>query len=684
MGVSINWLKDYVDFDWSPEDLAHHLTMAGIEVEGIDVVGDDHTLELDLTPNRGDCLGMINLARELAAVQGKEVKIPELHVEENDEDIQQYIDVEINNPDLCRRYAARMVKNVTVKPSPDWMQERLIASGIRPINNVVDVTNFVLLETNQPLHAFDYDLLGEQKKIIVRTARPGESIITLDDIERPLSTDMLLITESDQPVALAGIMGGQNSEIQENTTRVLIESAWFNRVNIRRTSRKLALRSESSIRFEKGADINGILYAADRAAQLIAELGDGEVVGGVVDCYPDPQLPVHVSLRPQRVNQLLGIELDKDTIRSLIQRLGFRISEEEGVFKVYIPTYRPDITMEVDLIEEVARLYGYDKIPAVLPNMSTTQGGLDPYQRFVEHIKTILSAQLYEVVNYSFISPKYFSMLHIPEDDKLREVVHIANPLSEEYSVMRTLLLPGLLDTMSRNLARKNNNLAMFEVGAVFHPSAGNLPDEVSKVGAIVAGKTESNWIQNAVSMDFFYLKGIVERLLYKLGIPAASWVENKELYYHPGRSAMIVVEDRVIGTMGEIHPAVRAEFDIRPRACAFELDVKNLFELSRSPAMRQQIARYPSIERDLAIIVDDSVKAVDMLAVIKQHGQPLLQDVVVFDIYTGDQVPRGSKSAAFRLTFQSIERTLNEEEVNVCMDEIMQALADKMGAELR
>ena len=684
MVVSINWLKDYVDFDWSPEDLAHHLTMAGIEVEGIDVVGGDHTLELDLTPNRGDCLGMINLARELAAVQGKEVKIPELHVEENDEDIQQYIDVEINNPDLCRRYAARMVKNVTVKPSPDWMQERLIASGIRPINNVVDVTNFVLLETNQPLHAFDYDLLGEQKKIIVRTARPGESIITLDDIERPLSTDMLLITESDQPVALAGIMGGQNSEIQANTTRVLIESAWFNGVNIRRTSRKLALRSESSIRFEKGADINGILYAADRAAQLIAELGDGEVVGGVVDCYPDPQLPIHVSLRPQRVNQLLGIELDKDTIRSLIQRLGFRISEEEGVFKVYIPTYRPDITMEVDLIEEVARLYGYDKIPAVLPNMSTTQGGLDPYQRFIEHIKTILSAQLYEVVNYSFISPKYFSMLHIPEDDKLREVVHIANPLSEEYSVMRTLLLPGLLDTMSRNLARKNNNLAMFEVGSVFHPSAGSLPDEVSKVGAIVAGKTESNWIQNAVSMDFFYLKGIVERLLYKLGIPAASWVENKEPYYHPGRSAMIVVEDRVIGTMGEIHPAVRAEFDIRPRACAFELDVKNLFELSRSPAMRQQIARYPSIERDLAIIVDDSVKAVDMLAVIKQHGQPLLQDVVVFDIYTGDQVPRGSKSAAFRLTFQSIERTLNEEEVNVCMDEIMQALADKMGAELR
>ena len=684
MGVSINWLKDYVDFDWSPEDLAHHLTMAGIEVESIDVIGDDHVLELDLTPNRGDCLGMINLARELAAIQGKKVKIPEVHVEENEEDIQQYIDVEIKNPDLCRRYAARMVKNVTIKPSPDWMQKRLIASGIRPINNVVDITNFVLLETNQPLHAFDYDLLGEQKKIIVRTARAGESIVTLDDIERSLSTDMLLITESDQPVALAGIMGGQNSEIQENTTRVLIESACFNGVNIRRTSRQLALRSDSSIRFEKGVDINGILYAADRAAQLIAELGDGEVVGGVVDCYPDPQLPIHVSLRPQRVNQLLGTELDKDTIRSLIQRLDFRISEEEGVFKVYIPTYRPDITMEVDLIEEVARLYGYDKIPAVLPHMRTTQGGLDPYQRFIERIKTILSAQLYEVVNYSFISPKYFSMLQIPEDDKLRDIVRIANPLSEEYSVMRTLLLPGLLDTMSRNLARKNDNLAMFEVGSVFYPSADNLPDEVRKVAAIVAGKTESNWVQNAVNMDFFYLKGIVERLLHKLGIPAASWVESKEPYYHPGRSAMIVVEDRVIGTMGEIHPAVRAEFDIRPRACAFELDIKSLFALSRNPTMRQEIARYPSIERDLAIIVDDNIKAVDMLTLIKEHGQPLLQDVVVFDIYTGDQVPEGAKSVAFRLTFQSTERTLNEEEVNVCMEKIMQALADKMEAELR
>lgn len=684
MGVSIKWLKDYVDFGWSPEELAHRLTMAGIAIEGVETIGDDQALELDLTPNRGDCLGMINLARELAALQGSQVQIPEIRMHENEEDINKYIKVEIENPDLCKRYAARLVKNVTIKPSPEWMQKRLIASGIRPINNVVDITNYVLLETNQPLHAFDYDLLGPEKKIIVRTAKAGETIVTLDDIERQLSTENLLITDSGRPVALAGIMGGQNTEINDKTTNVLLEAAWFQGVNIRRTSRALALRSDSSIRFEKGTDINGIVFAVNRAAQLISELGNGEIVGGICDQYPDPQVPVSIKLRPERVNKLLGTEIDRETIKSLIASLGFPIHEEDGALMVYIPGYRPDLSMEVDLIEEVARLYGYDRIPATLPSGHTTQGGLNAYQQFKKRLKEILSAQLYEVVNYSFISPRNFDMLQIPENSDLRNVIHIANPLSEEQSVMRTILLPGLLDTMSRNLARKNDSLAFFEMGSVFYPRNGDLPDEVPKLGAIVAGKTEVNWLKQSVDMDFYYLKGILEKLLQQIGIESVSWLEAKEPYYHPGRSAWVVVNDRIVGIIGEIHPLVRSEYDIKPRACAFELDVKNLFELSSPPAMRQQITRYPAVGRDLAIIVQDNVKAVEILELIREVGKPLLQNVLVFDIYAGDPVPKGSKSVAFRLTFQSSERTLTEEEVNGYMERIIESLQNRVGASLR
>lgn len=684
MGVSIKWLKDYVDFGWSPEELAHRLTMAGIAIEGVETIGDDQALELDLTPNRGDCLGMINLARELAALQGSQVQIPEIRMHENEEDINKYIKVEIENPDLCKRYAARLVKNVTIKPSPEWMQKRLIASGIRPINNVVDITNYVLLETNQPLHAFDYDLLGPEKKIIVRTAKAGETIVTLDDIERQLSTENLLITDSGRPVALAGIMGGQNTEINDKTTNVLLEAAWFQGVNIRRTSRALALRSDSSIRFEKGTDINGIVFAVNRAAQLISELGNGEIVGGICDQYPDPQVPVSIKLRPERVNKLLGTEIDRETIKSLIASLGFPIHEEAGALMVYIPGYRPDLSMEVDLIEEVARLYGYDRIPATLPSGHTTQGGLNAYQQFKKRLKEILSAQLYEVVNYSFISPRNFDILQIPENSDLRNVIHIANPLSEEQSVMRTILLPGLLDTMSRNLARKNDSLAFFEMGSVFYPRNGDLPDEVPKLGAIVAGKTEVNWLKQSVDMDFYYLKGILEKLLQQIGIESVSWLEAKEPYYHPGRSAWVVVNDRIVGIIGEIHPLVRSEYDIKPRACAFELDVKNLFELSSPPAMRQQITRYPAVGRDLAIIVQDNVKAVEILELIREVGKPLLQNVLVFDIYAGDPVPKGSKSVAFRLTFQSSERTLTEEEVNGYMERIIESLQNRVGASLR
>ncbi len=684
MGVSINWLKNYVDFSWTPAELAHRLTMAGIAIEGIEQVQNDSILELDLTPNRGDCLGIINLAREVAALNGTDIKIPGIDIKESGEQVDDYIDIKIDAPDLCPRYTARVVKNVKIKPSPDWMQARLLSAGIRPINNVVDVTNYVMLECNQPLHAFDYDLLSEAKRIIVRRAEPDEKIITLDDMERVLDPEMLLITDNGRPVALAGIMGGQNTEISEATVNVLLESACFKGTNIRKSSRKLALRSDSSIRFEKGADINGVIYAVNRAAALIQATGEGQVVAGIADCYPEPEPLRQVLLRPERVNYLLGTDISTEKIKTYIQNLKFEWQEQDGNLLVTVPSYRPDIEMEVDLIEEVARLNGYDTIPAELPYGNTTHGGLTPYQLFRDRVKALMSTSFYETINYSFISPRFFDMLQLPEDSKLRDVIKVANPLSEEQSIMRTLLLPGLLDAVSRNLARKNSSLAFFEMGTVFYPQAEGMPREVLKLGAVAAGRLESNWLKQDVEMDFFYLKGVIENLLAQLGIVELVWEETEAPGYHPGRTAVIVCQGKTLGIIGEIHPLVRQSFDIKPRACAFELDIETMYELSAQRVMMEQITRYPAVERDLAIVVGQPVKAAQALAIISEQGGDLLQNVAVFDVYSGEQVPAGCKSMAFKMTFQSEERTLTEAEVNLRMDGIRSSLSEKLGAALR
>lgn len=684
MGVSIKWLKEYVDFDWQPEDLAHNLTMAGVAVEGIENTDNDTIMELDLTPNRGDCLGLINLAREVAALNGTDIRIPDLKIMENGENINDYITVRIDAPDLCPRYTARMIKNVTLKPSPAWMQEYLTNSGIRPIDNVVDVTNYVMLETNQPLHAFDYSLLGEDHTIVVRRAKPEEQFTTLDDVERELDRNMLVITDGSKPVALAGVMGGLNTEINDNTTTVLLESACFLGTNIRRTSNKLALRSDSSIRFEKGTDINGVIYAVNRAANLIQELAGGEVVSGICDTYPAPQVPKKILLRPERVNYLLDTSIASQEIKGFLTRLKFNVSEVKDYLMVEIPTYRPDIEMEVDLIEEVARLYGYQNIPTNLPYGPTTTGGLTPYQKFRDQVKSLMSHQLYEVINYSFINPAWLDMLLIPEDSELRNVVKIANPLSEEHSVMRTLLLPGLLATVSRNLARKNENLAMFEMGSVFYPDIQGLPGDKLKLAAIVAGSTNVNWLKNKVDMDFYYLKGIVENLLNQLGVTGYRFRAATDYGYHPGRTAFIQMGERVLGILGEIHPLVLQKFSIKPRACAFELDMEMLFEFSSRKILMEDIARYPSIERDIAIIVDLNLEVDKAISVIKGAENQLLREVVVFDIYSGEQVPQGSKSIAFKLKFQAGDRTLTEDEVNQSISVVLEALKNKLDARLR
>jgi phenylalanyl-tRNA synthetase beta chain len=684
VGVSLKWLKEYVDFDWTPEELAHNLTMAGVAIEGVEKTENDTVMELDLTPNRGDCLGMINLAREVAALNGTEVRIPKVNLVENNEKIDDLVSVKIDAPDLCPRYTARIIKNVTLGPSPLWMQEHLINSGIRPINNVVDVTNYVMLETNQPLHAFDYDLLGKAPSIVVRRAQPGEKFTTLDEVERVLDADMLVITDGNQPVALAGVMGGLNTEINNHTVNVLLESACFLGTNIRRTSHKLGLRSDSSIRFEKGTDVNGVIYAVNRAADLIQNLAGGQVVSGVCDVYPVPQGTKKILLRPERVNYVLGTSIPSDQIREFLTRLKFNISEVKDYLLVEVPTYRPDIEMEVDLIEEVARLYGYENIPTSLPYGPTTTGGLTTYQKFRDQVKSLMAHQLYEVVNYSFINPTWMDMLLLPENSELRNMVTIANPLSEDQSVMRTLLLPGLLSTVSRNLARKNDNLAMFEMGKVFYPDNQGLPREKLKLGAIVAGNTEVNWLKHRVEMDFYYLKGIVENLMRQLGVTGLIFAAASMPGYHPGRTALLKVGDKVLGVMGEIHPVVLQNFSIKTRACALEIDMESLFAASSRKTMMEEIARYPSVQRDIALLVTQDLEVDRITTAIKEIGQELLKELVVFDVYSGEQVPSGYKSIAFKLTLQAGDRTLTEDEVNISINSIVEAIKERFNARLR
>ncbi len=684
MSVSLNWLKKYVDININPEELAHKLTMAGIAIEGVEALDSDTILELELTPNRGDCLGLINLAREVAAITGEKLNIPPLNIKENDEDIDEYVTVKIEDSDLCKRYTARLIKNVAIKPSPQWLQDALTSSGIRPINNVVDVTNYVMLETNQPLHAFDYDLLGEAKTILVRRAKPGEVIVTLDESERILDSDMLAITNGEKPIALAGVMGGLDSEINDNTVNVLLESAHFYGPNIRRTSKQVGLRSDSSVRFEKGTDVNGVIYAANRAADLIQELAGGEIVKGIADVYPNPQSNLTITVRPSRVNDLLGTDLKVEEIVSYFVSLDFDVQKNEEGLLVEVPTYRPDLELEVDLIEEIARLYGYDNIPATLPVGDTTQGGLNEYQNFKARVTSIFAQNMHEVVNYSFISPAMFDNLLLPGDSELREVVKVANPLSEEQSVMRTILLPGLLENISRNLSRKNSNLSFFEIGSVFNPQEQGLPDERLKLGAVVCGTSEVNWLKHKFNMDFFYLKGILEHFLNEMGISEYEFKATATAGYHPGRNAVIMVKETPVGIIGEVHPLVLENFSIKETVCALELELDEIYKLSSKKAMLESITKYPAVERDIAVLLKNDIMASAAVKAIKAGGTELLRDVVVFDVYTGGQVPEGYKSIAFKLKLQAAEKTLTEKDVNEVVQNILDKLEQDLEAKLR
>ena len=804
MNVSVNWLKQYVDFDLSPEELADRLMMLGIEVESINRLGeglnrvivgrinvvrehpranklvlcdvdvgldndlqivcgapnaragllapvaldgtelpsgvtvatveirgeesrgmlcseselnisdeasglmelpvnlqagtplvealglDDVTLELEITPNRADCLSMIGVAREINVITGNSLRLPQFNVQESSANVQDLTSVTIEAPDLCPRYAARLIRGVKIARSPIWLQHRLEAVGLGPINNVVDVTNFVLMEYGHPLHAFDYHRLAENR-IVVRRVNTGEILKTLDEEKRLLTSDMLVIADAEKPVALAGVMGGFESEITDQTVDVLLESAYFHPSSIRKTSKTLGMHTEASHRFERGVDPESVIPAINRATQLIAEIAGGEVSPGIIDVYPGKRNPAWIKLRPERVNFVLGTEITSHQIREILTQLGCTVSDD---FEVTVPTFRPDVEREIDLIEEIARVYGYDNIPIALPQGNLPTPGVDPKSMLRERVKTyLLDCGMMEAINYSFYNPGVFDRIRLDADDRLRDALQIRNPLVEDFSTMRTTLIPSLLENAKHNANHQVNDVQLFEIAKVFIRSAfaesvetkGEFPNELERVAGIITGSVGTDVYGDPQRpADFFDIKGIVEGLLDVCGISGEIINLTEHPTFHPGRSAEIHVSGQKICVLGEIHPEVIERYDLPNKAYLFELDFEELVEVSNLNNEFEPISIYPSVNRDLAIVLDAEIPSSRPTNVIKSVAGKYVNSIRLFDLYTGEQVPDGKKSLAYAIEYHSNTQTLTDEIVDRVHERIVRTLESELNAELR
>lgn len=657
----------------------------------VEVLGlDDIILELELTPNRSDCLAMLNVAREVAALTGGKLSLPTITKSEQGGPAATKATVEIAEPGLCKRYVARIIEDVKIQKSPMWLQHRLLAAGVRPINNIVDITNYVMMEMGQPLHAFDYDMLTDNK-IIVRKPQAGEELITLDGQKRLLNSEMLIIADGAKPVALAGVMGGLETEVTDKTKTILLESAHFNPVSIRRTAQALNMRSEASLRFEKNVDIDKANLVADRAVQLMQLLGAGTPVPGHIDCYPETTARYPLALRLVRVNQVLGTSLSASQIEEILHALQIDIVKKDtNGWSIVPPSYRGDLEKEIDIIEEVARLHGYDEIPTTLPQGDTTQGMRSREQQLRHRIYDLMIAQgLFEVITYSFINPRHLDWLGVSADDDLRKTVNVKNPLSEEQGIMRTTIIPGLLDTVMKNINKRNKNLKLFELGKIYtqggFPSSTVLPEEKLVLGAAVTGRKEKTWAYGEEEYNFYYLKGVIENILTNLGIADYSFKQiNTISWFHPGRTAQLIIGDREAGTLGEINPLVLDKYGIDQRVVAMQLDLELVIALAQDRPIYQAIARYPALSRDLAVVVPEKIAADKIAGIIARVGENLLRQIRMFDLYRGKQVMEGYKSLAYSLTWQADDRTLTDEEVNALHQEIEVALSRELGADLR
>ena len=638
----------------------------------------DDVVEFEITSNRPDCFSITGLAREAAATYDKPLKMPEITVkEESDGDIAKMISVEIKNPELCPRYAARVIKDVKIEPSPRWMRKRLRAAGVRPINNIVDITNYVMLELGQPMHAFNINTIAD-RRIIVRNANEGETITTLDGIERRLDPSMLVISDPEKAVAVAGVMGGENSMISENADGVLYESANFNGPNIRITAKKLGLRTDASSKYEKGLDPNLSEMAVNRAAQLVELLGAGKVVKGIADCYPNVRTTWDLSYDPAWINGLLGTDISEDTMIDIFERLGIIV--DKTARKVTIPTYRPDLEAQADLAEEVARLYGYDKIVPTLAAGTPTVGKRTYKQKITAAVKSsMLSCGLCEAMNFSFESPKVFDKLRIPEESILRKAVTISNPLGEDFSVMRTTTLNGMLTSLATNYNRRNESAGLFEVAKVYLPHELPLADLPEEPEVLTIGAYGNN-------MDFYDIKGYVEYLLDRLGMAdKVEFIPDKETpWMHPGRCAYVHAGDENIGYLGEIHPSVAENYSIKTKVYVAVLYIKALVDYASPVTEYKPLPKYPSVTRDISMLVRDDVFVNQIERVIKSKAGKHLEKVTLFDVYKGNQIPEGMKSVSYSITFRADDKTLVDDDVTSAMKNILDALESELNAVLR
>lgn len=643
---------------------------------------DDQILELGLTPNRSDCLSMLGVAHEVAAILGRSVTYPDLTHDEGSEKASESISVAVEAKEENPLYVAKVVRNVKVAPSPLWLQTRLMAAGIRPHNNVVDITNYVLIEYGQPLHAFDYDRLGS-KEILVRMAKDGEEIVTLDGQKRTLTPEHLVITNGTEPVALAGVMGGENSEVHSDTTTVLLESAYFNGQTVRKSSKDHGLRSEASARFEKGVDPNRVRAAAERAAQLMAELAGGEVLSGSAEVNYLEAEPAVVTVHIEKINRVLGMNISGNEMQSIFTRLGFEVQEDNGAFTVTVPTRRGDITIEEDLIEEVARLYGYDNIPSTFPVSASAPGKLTDYQQKRRMARRFLEgAGLHQAITYSLTSEDKASQFALQPSDLTR----LSMPMSEERSVLRLSLIPHLLETLKYNLARQNDQAALYEMSSVFISNGpGEQPLEKERLSGAVTGLWHLNqWQAEKKQVDFYVVKGILDGLFDRLGLKEhITYQQTKRDGLHPGRTAEILLNGVSAGFIGQVHPKLQKQMDLT-ETYVFELALQELLQTEAEPLTFSVIPRFPSMTRDIALVVDKDVVAGDLQSAISEAGGKLLKDVSIFDLYEGDKLDENKKSLAFSLRYFDPERTLTDEEVTKAHEKVLRTVEEKFAAVLR
>ncbi len=661
-----------------------------VGLKATDVLGlNDVILEFELTANRGDCFSVLGLVREIAVLTGNTPKWPTIAIEENGlQKSADLIKVDIKATDLCSRFSARVLKNVKIGPSPEWMQQRLAGGGIRSINNVVDVTNFVMLELGQPLHAYDYDYI-DGKQLTVRCAVEGEELRTLDDSSRKAKKDMLVIADATKAVGLAGVMGGLETEVTEKTTTVVLEAASFNGASIRRTSRNCGLHSEASGRFERGIDVTNTPRALERAAQLLQDMCTITVCSGSVDVYSQPTALIRVCFSTQQINRRLGTNIPRATMLDILRKLEFSIDDSQEEIVVTVPSWRNDVTCMEDISEEIARIYGFENIASTLPFGRIMQGAQSNKQNFIDHVKAVLcSLGMNEISSFSFTHPLMFDKMNVPEDSYLRKAIPIMNPLTDEYPLVRTTLLSSVFENICLNLSRKNEDLKIFEIAPVFFPKAlpvTEQPEQVLKLaGALLGRRDVIGWNQNNELIDFYDAKGVIEELFAEIKIGKYTVEAGEHYVMHPGKTALFKKGRDVIASVGEVNPKVLEALGISKTVYVFEMDINILMKYAAKTFKYQSLPKYPAVSRDLAMLVNEDIEASSIEKTIVQRGGEYLIKVCLFDVYTGKQIEEGKKSLAFSLQFQSKDKTLTDEEIDTHFQTILEAIKEDFNATLR